>query len=221
MRWYDKRMNQIQKVVGFIKKYWWAFTGAGVALVMLVVLPSIIVNLATRSGRYNITQINQIPSKEYAIIFGAGVRSNGEPTPYLKWRIETGVDLYKAGRVKKLHMSGDNSRQKYNEPEAMRRYAEQLGVKPEDITMDYAGFNTYDSCYRAKHVFHIDSAILVTQGYHLPRAEVTCNGLGVQSIGMGAKKEGRDFTAAYIFREMVATDKALLQITFKPHPTVL
>lgn len=195
--------------------------GLAIGLIGLLIVPSLIVNRATRSGRYNVTQLNSIPEHEFAIVFGAGVQKNGQPTPYLRWRIETAVDLYKAGRVKKLHMSGDNSTAKYNEPEAMRRYAETLGVKAEDITMDYAGFNTYDTCYRAKHIFHIDRAVLISQGYHLPRANVTCNQLGVQSVGLGAKREGRDFTASYIFREWVATDKALAQIVFKPKPTVL
>ena len=83
-------------------------------------------------------------------------------------------------------MSGDNRFVEYNEPEAMRQYALDLGVPDEDIVLDYAGRRTYDTCYRAKHIFQVDSAILVTQAFHLPRALFLCNWFGIESTGVEA-----------------------------------
>jgi len=123
-----------------------------------------------------------------------------------------------------LLLSGDNSTSHHNEPVAMRRYAEQLGVPAEAIVLDYAGFNTYDTCYRAAAIFGVHDAILVSHAYHLPRALMTCDRLGVHSVGMAAEQAGRigrDFSVNYLLREVVSTDKAGLQVVFKPQPTVL
>ena len=85
-------------------------------------------------------------------------------------------------------MSGDNRQITYNEPAAMREYAISLGVPMEDIVLDYAGQRTYDTCYRARAIFGLDEALLVTQAYHLPRALLTCNGLGLQAEGVNADR---------------------------------
>lgn len=187
---------------------------------LLLVAPTIYANASTKNLRYNLSD-QDIPEKHVAIVLGAGVLPSGEPTPYLKMRIETAVHLYKDGKVSKLLVSGDNSEKNYNEPEVMRAYAETVGVLGQDIVMDYAGFNTYDTCYRAQAIFGVHEAIVITQGYHLPRAVITCNGLGIDTIGVAATKRGGDFTVTYIMREYVSTTKALLQLLLKPHPTVL
>ena len=83
-------------------------------------------------------------------------------------------------------MSGDNRFVNYNEPEAMRQYALDLEVPDNAIVLDYAGRRTYDTCYRAKAIFGINSALLVTQQFHMPRALFLCNMLGVQAIGVEA-----------------------------------
>lgn len=202
------------------RKIWIA---AALGLAIIVWGPTVYFNLSTRHIRYDLTEtsISNVPRQRVAIVFGAGLLSDGSPTPYLKWRVETAVKLYKAGRVRKLLMTGDNSIRSHNEPVAMRRLAEQLGVKSSDITLDYAGFNTYDSCYRAHAVFGVSQAVLISQGYHLPRAVVTCDRLGVQSVGVDALHSGRDWAVTYIIREWISTDKAVFQLIFKPHPTAL
>jgi len=86
-------------------------------------------------------------------------------------------------------MTGDNGAVNYNEVEAMRKAALQLGVADEDIVLDYAGFNTWDSCYRAREVFSLEAATLVTQRFHLPRALHTCNHLNVKSVGVAADQQ--------------------------------
>jgi vancomycin permeability regulator SanA len=156
-----------------------------------------------------------------ALVFGAGILQNGTPTPYLRYRVATAAKLYQAHRVSILLMSGDNSEASYNEPLSMKNYAMKLGVPAKAIVLDYAGFNTYDSCYRAQTIFGVRSATLVSQGYHLPRAMTTCRGLGIQNIGVIAEHPSRDYTVNYLAREILSTDKMVIQLIFRPHPTAL
>lgn len=186
-------------------------------------LPTIVFNVSTASSRYNAMDTNwtqRIPERETAIVLGAGVLPDGTPTPYLKWRVETAVELYKAHRAHTIIMSGDNSNAHYNEPEVMSKYAQSLGVPVHDIVLDYAGFSTYDTCYRARFVFGVEQATVISQGYHVPRAVATCNALGVKSIGVAARHVGNDYTLPYLFRELLSSDKVVWQMLAKPQPTV-
>lgn len=159
------------------------------------------------------------PKRPVAIVFGAGLQRDGSPTAVLRDRVETASDLYFSGKVEKLLMSGDNRFVDYNEPGAMREYALELGVPEEDIILDYAGRRTYDTCYRAKEIFGVDQAILVTQRFHLPRALVTCNGLGMDGIGVAAdRREYRQYAHNFwTLREIPATLVAFVD-TFLTRP---
>jgi vancomycin permeability regulator SanA len=154
------------------------------------------------------------PVRPVAIVFGAGLRRDGTPTLVLRDRVETAAELYKQGKVSKLLMSGDNRFEYYNEPEAMRQYARQLGIPDEDIVMDYAGRRTYDTCYRAGAIFGIKQAVLVTQLFHLPRAIYTCNNLGVEAVGVEADRTYyRKITRLFwTMRELPATLTALVEV---------
>src|SRR5260221_14547448 len=133
--------------------------------------------------------LESIPERPVAIVFGAQVYPNGVPSPMLADRVSAGAALYQAGKVKVLLFTGDNHITTYNEPEAMRQYALTLGVPDSAIVLDYAGFRTYDSCYRARDIFKVDKAILVTQAFHLDRTLLTCNELGIESVGVVADVE--------------------------------
>lgn len=199
---------------------WW-FVGGATVVFALLLLPVVVMRLASNGERFAAGD-PRIPERDMAIVLGAGVLKSGEPTPYLQRRLDSAVDLYKSGKVEMLLLSGDNSASHYNEPEAMQRYVVAHGVDKDDTTIDFAGFNTYDSCYRAKAVFGVKEAIIVSQAYHLPRAIWTCNQLGIKSIGVAAKvAKGRDYTVNYLLREVVSSDKAMVQTIFKPKPTVL
>jgi vancomycin permeability regulator SanA len=201
---------------------WWV--GSGVALLAAVlIVPIAAVTMATASARYsaaNEASFLDVPPHDVAIVFGAGVTPQGQPTPYLRQRVETAVNLYKAGKAKHLLMSGDNRTTHYNEPEVMGRLAQSLGVPASAITLDYAGYNTYDTCYRAKHIFGIDSALVVSQAYHVPRAVMACSGAGIATVGVDAVHTGRDFGVLYELRETLAIDKAFLQLFLQPASTV-
>ena len=153
------------------------------------------------------------PSGKVAIVFGAGLYRDGSPTPVLRDRVATAVDLYKLGKVEKLLMSGNVSRG-HNEPWAMRTHALGLGIPEQDIILDNAGLRTYDTCYRARDIFGLDSAVLVTQAFHLPRAIYTCNLLGVSATGVSAdlRQYRRASQTFWNMRETVATAVALWEI---------
>lgn len=154
-----------------------------------------------------------------AVVFGAGLDRNGEPSPVLRDRVAAAVSLYQAGKVEKILMSGDNRFIDYNEPGAMFNYAVELGMPPQDIVLDYAGRRTYDTCYRAKAIFKLDSVILVTQAYHLPRAIFTCNQIGLPSIGFSADLRVYNQRSSLIWniREIPATFIALVDVWLR-HP---
>jgi SanA protein len=143
-------------------------------------------------ARSRTTSVEDSVPAPAAVVFGAGLWRDGSPTPVLKDRIKTASDLYFAGKVKKILMSGDNRFVDYNEPKAMQTYALSLGVPDEDIVLDYAGRRTYDTCYRAKEIFGLRDVILVTQGFHLPRALFTCNQLGLAANGVQADQREYD-----------------------------
>ncbi len=157
------------------------------------------------------------PNAAVAIVFGAGLRRDGAPTPVLRDRVAAAVELYKAGKVHKLLMSGDNRFVEYNEPGAMQTYAIELGVPEEDIVLDYAGRRTYDTCYRARHIFGIEQALVVTQRFHLPRAIYTCNAIGIQAGGVVADRGGYGAVRFWETREILATSVALWEL-WVAHP---
>ena len=204
-----------------IIKFLWRFTLIlGLFVFAGLFFPRLIILLFAAPRTFT---MDKAPSKRVAIVFGAGLRRDGTPTAILRDRVETAAQLYWKGRVKKLLMSGDNRFVDYNEPEAMRQYALELGIPDEDIVLDYAGRRTYDTCYRASAIFQVDSAILVTQSFHLPRALFLCNSLGVESSGVAAnniyfRKISRWY---WNIRELFATTQAVWDVRVsKPLPVL-
>lgn len=192
-------------------------------LIILVVLGAIILALSrlvtdlyARPKTYTAADV---PSRRVAIVFGAGLWRNGTATPVLQDRIQMAANLYFDGKVEKLLMSGDNRFVDYNEPAVMREAALSLGVPEEAIVLDYAGRRTYDTCYRAKAIFGINEAILVTQAFHLPRAIYDCNRLGVDSVGVEAdlRVYRKSSVLYWNVRELFATVAALWDVNIS-HP---
>ncbi|PZH15835.1 hypothetical protein C1I97_07475 [Streptomyces sp. NTH33] len=160
------------------------------------------------------------PRTEVAVVFGAGLW-DGEPSPYLAHRLDAAAKLYHEGRVKVLLVTGDNSREEYDEPDAMRAYLTKRGVPGMRVVSDYAGFDTWDSCVRAKKIFGVDRAVLVTQGFHVRRAVALCRAAGVDSYGVGVDAK-HDVTWYYGgTREVFAAGKAVLDAVFRPDPKFL
>ncbi|HEX8220695.1 MAG TPA: ElyC/SanA/YdcF family protein [Chloroflexia bacterium] len=162
----------------------------------------------------------KLPHNHVALVFGAGLRPDGGPSPILDDRVTAAADLYKAGKVDKLLMTGDNGQVDYNEVEAMRKAAVSQGVADRDIVLDYAGFNTWDSCYRAREVFSLKEATLVTQRFHLPRALHACNYLKVKAIGVIADRQPYN-TFNNEVRELPALAGNLFRIIINDQPRFL
>ncbi len=189
----------------------YAMIAAVLGMLLVLGVPSL---LANAYAQPRIFRVEDAPSARVAIVFGAGLTRSGSPSAILRDRVETAVKLYTEGRVEKLLMSGDNRFVDYNEPAAMQRYAVELGVPEEDIVLDFAGRRTYDTCYRARHIFDVRDAVLVTQQFHLTRAVFTCNNLGVESSGVVAevRRYRQRSLAFWQMREVAATSVAFWEI---------
>ena len=155
------------------------------------------------------------------MVLGASVLADGTPSPMLKDRLDVGIALYHAGAAPKLLLTGDDGQVEYNEVGAMLRYAESNGVPEEDIFLDHAGFSTYESVYRARAIFEVDSMIVVTQRYHLFRALYGCRALDIKALGASADQEHYMGAKLRECREVLARDKDMVKWLFKPEPTFL
>jgi vancomycin permeability regulator SanA len=165
------------------------------------------------------TSITKIPIEEpkrIAIVFGAKVWDDRTPSNTLYDRVVTAVELYRAGRAEKLLMSGDNPSPAYDEPTAMKKTAIQLGVPEQDIVLDSAGSRTFETCRRAKEIFEVKRAILVTQEFHQARSLYLCNNLGVDSIGITANRRKYEGERYWAFREFFSVASAWFEINFLP-----
>ncbi|WP_405555949.1 vancomycin high temperature exclusion protein [Streptomyces sp. NBC_01171] len=190
---------------------------AVVAGCVLALLPSTWLYVSTAD---RLRTASDVPRTEVAVVFGAGLW-NGGPSPYLAHRLDAAARLYRAGRIKAVLVTGDNSRKDYDEPSAMRAYLSHHGVPARRIVSDYAGFDTWDSCVRARRIFGVHRAVLISQTFHIRRAVALCEAAGVSSYGLGVAAE-HDATWYYGgTREVFAAGKAALDAAFHPSPEFL
>jgi len=168
------------------------------------------------------TRVEDVPPRQVAIVLGAGLWPDGSLTPILADRVATAADLYRAGIVGKLLCTGDNRFVNYNEPQAMLEYAVRLGVPEESIVLDYAGRRTYDSCYRARAIFGVERAVVVTQRFHAARALYLCDALGVDSVAILADRRNYPIDrVVWEAREYLALALAWWDVTVRQPVPVL
>ncbi len=153
---------------------------------------------------------DKIPAAFTAIVFGAGLKKDGTPSTILADRVAGAVALFKANKATTFLLSGDNHTTTHDEPEAMKKILMDNGVPVDKIFLDYAGFDTYSTLYRAKTVFKATDVILVSQKYHLTRALYIANNLGIKATGFSTNKRLYKGRKWYFFREIFATAKASL-----------
>jgi vancomycin permeability regulator SanA len=166
----------------------------------------------------------QVPAEPVGIVFGAGVQGD-QPGNYLEGRLNLALQLWHAGKFKVFLVTGDNSTPTYNEPKAMRDYLMARGVPENVIVLDYAGFDTWASCDRAKRVFDVTKAILVSQTFHIPRATYLCRAAGIDAFGV-ADPDGLHEGSVTEWmrnglREVAASFNAVYQATTQPEPRFL
>ncbi len=182
------------------------------ALALAFLLVLVAYGDVTLRYRGRILSADQVAARPVAIVFGAGVYPSGRLTPVLADRMRTAIRLYKTGKASKLLLTGDNSVAHYNEPARMGDFARDQGLPDSALAYDYAGRRTYDSCWRARHIFGQERVILVTQAFHLPRALYLCQQLGLDAVGVAADQ--RFYTAApfWAIREALARVQAWFDI---------
>jgi vancomycin permeability regulator SanA len=157
-----------------------------------------------------------------AVVFGAGLVGE-RPSPLLRERIDAAIELLELDRVDLLVMSGDNSTEYYDEPTVMRSYAIDQGAPPHQVAPDYAGRRTWDSCMRARDIFGIDEAVVVTNAFHVDRATVSCRAAGIDAMGLSVDDSGHALgnRLKWRARELAATGRGLLDAwVLKPEPAV-
>lgn len=182
------------------RRAWLLTLAAGVGLAASY--PALTLSVRYRHQIYRSPE--EIPQRAVAVVFGAGYWADGRPSDVMWDRVTSAAELYQEERVHKLLLSGDNRRADYNEPAKMREIALSLGIPDEDIVLDYAGRRTYDTCYRARAIFGLEEAVLVTQRYHLPRALYLCEGMGIEAVGYAADRQPYVRILAYWAREIPA-----------------
>ena len=155
------------------------------------------------------------------LVLGARVWDDGQPSGILKDRIITGVDLYQSSASDRLLMSGDHGQDDYDEVNAMKDYAIELGVAPSVIFMDHAGFSTYESLYRARDIFQIKTVVIVSQQYHLYRALYIAERLGLNAYGVSCDRRVYNPYLLFSVRETLARCKDFFYSIFQPLPTYL
>lgn len=155
------------------------------------------------------------------LVLGAGVRDDGTPSLMLSDRLDLAVALYEEKVSDRILMSGDHGSEEYDEVNVMKRIAVEQGVPSEAVFMDHAGFNTYDSLYRAKNIFQAERIVIVTQEYHLYRALYLADALGLDAVGVAASGDDYPGQTYREVREIAARAKDFFTATFKPEASVM
>lgn len=179
---------------------------------LLVIAPVVVMRICT--AQYLYTDQSQIPPTFVALIPGASV-VHGEPSPILALRADLGAALYKNARVQRILITGDNGEKSYDEVTPVVNYLRNSGIPESDMLLDRAGYSTYTSLYRAKKYFNVQSLVVVTQDFHLPRSVFIARSLGINAYGLATTQGGTVFD--YV-REIPASWKALIDIVLQRIP---
>ena len=207
-----------------IKKFLFRFAVFAFAAIFICVFAAVCVNFYIKgySEKFIVSAEDAYNTDaDCIVVLGAGIINSTTPTSMLKDRLDTAIDIYKNGKCGKIIMSGDHGTKEYNEVSVMKNYAIEHGVPSEDIFMDHTGFSTYDTMYRAKEVFGAESALVVTQKYHLYRALYIANKLGINAMGVCADTHIYRGQILRDIREVAARAKDFAYILTKPNPTFL
>ena len=192
--------------------FWLLVLGAAAALCAQVYIV-----VVTNASIYN---AESVPHEQVALVLGASIKADGELSPVLAERADAAVLLYSAHKVSKILVSGDNSTLQYDEVYPVGKYLLSKGIPQKDIFLDYAGFDTYSSMYRAKYVFGVSSMIIASQRFHLPRALFIARRLGLEAVGVDAGTSDEQYDLNWL-RELPATLKAAYDLYSNRQPQYL
>lgn len=190
----------------------------GVVMIIFIAINFYIIK-STKAQIFSIS--GDVSEHQTALLLGARVYDDGRLSHIMEDRALTVIELYQNGKVDKILISGDHGTSAYDEVNTIKDYLINKDISPKDIFTDHAGFDTYDSVYRARDIFRVESMIIVTQEFHLPRAVYIANSLGIKNIGVVAdKRDYRDKERNRI-RESIARVKAFLNVNLNAKPKFL
>ena len=189
------------------------------AVLLIIILTSVIIKLKTAPYIYR--DLKQAPKAQVAVILGAAILKNNNLSPILRERADRAVELYQVGKVEKILVTGDNSTLAHNEVNPVRLYLLENNIPNQDIFLDYAGFDTYSSMYRARDIFLADSMMVVSQSFHLPRALFIARALGLNAYGLEADQGESHYLLKNYVREMLANVKAVFDVVSQREPKYL
>jgi vancomycin permeability regulator SanA len=208
-------------VLAFLKRRWLRLALLACAVAVSTVAASAIWVRVEAIG--HLFGEKAVPAAPVALVLGTEVDTDGKPSTFLAARLEIARQLFADGKVKVILVSGDHLHWAYDEPDTMMGWLVDHGVPQTKIVLDYAGFDTYDSCVRAKRIFGVTRAIVVTQSFHLPRAVTLCRQVGVDADGVGddsVKKSDRFQWFVSSAREYPAAVKAVADLVSGRDPTL-
>jgi SanA protein len=188
-------------------------------VVLLVVIANIIVSV--KSQQYIYHNVTDLPKCYTAIILGAKVSAKGVPSDFLRDRLDVAIELYNSKKVTRFLLSGDHGTTSYDEVNSMKKYLLKRGIDTSDIFLDHAGFDTYNTMIRAKEIFQITDAIIVSQEFHLSRAIYIARSKGLEAYGIKADKRNYPSLKRLKFRELLAKVKAFAEVTTNAKPKYL
>lgn len=204
----------------FIRVLFWLIFAA-VILTLTIVGINLYIVIKEKSRIVSLEEAAKFQA-DCIVVLGAGIRDDGGPTWMLEDRIKIGDKLYQNHAADKIIMSGDHGRENHDEVNTMKSYAMGEGIPSEDIFMDHAGFETYDSLYRARDIFGAKKVIIVTQEYHLYRALYIADQLGLDARGVTSDLRFYSKKMAYWkFREYLARVKSFVKCITQPEPKYL
>ena len=167
------------------------------------------------------SEITELPSAKTGIILGASVHADGKLSPILQDRVETAYQLYQQNKIENFLISGDHRTDDYDEVNSIKNYLLEKRVPSQDIILDHSGFDTYDSMFRAKAVFEIEDAIVITQKFHLPRSLYIAKNLDASYKGFEAAPVAYTSSETIKRREQLANFKAVWELIINQKPTTL
>ena len=192
-------------------------------IIGIILLIGILINVYIESviKKHIYSDINNVPKSYTGLVLGAFVSERGTPSYVLRQRLDKAVELYKAGKIERILVSGDHGKKNYDEVNGMKEYLLKNGIPLKDIFLDHAGFDTYSSMVRAKEIFEVDSVIIITQKFHLPRSVYIARKKGLNAYGVVANTDNKYENIYNQGRDKISRVKAFFDVAFGRKPKYL
>jgi SanA protein len=197
-------------------KYLKIFLLLCVVFILTIISINMIIN--NKSNEFIYSKVDSIPKCYTAIVLGALVSKSGNLSDILQDRLDVAIELYKKNKIKRFLLSGDHGRKNYDEVNSMKNYLIQKGINTEDIFLDHAGFDTYNTMVRAREIFEVNDAIIVSQEFHLSRAIYIARKKGLTAYGIAADRRNYNSIGRFQFREFLANIKAFFEVLINKKP---